>query len=296
MLEILYITIVYKYAKVQITIIMEFKMTREELKEFNGKDGKPAYIAYKGKVYDVTGSDFWKDGTHIGRFHAGEDLTDSIGMSPHGEANIFRFKEVGALDDGNVAESNQQESGDTIVPDSNAMISELDQKMISRMKWYKKNHPHPKVIHFPIGMLGFAFFAQILSIVLYLINGASISATIVTASGLIATAFSILFTLPAIASGALSFYINYNGFANPILKKKIIGSAVLMVTSVITVFIGYNEITGGNSIWGNLKLLDTVLNYNPVKSIYSLFTLINLGIITYIADHGGKITWPQEKE
>ncbi len=32
------------------------KFTREELKKYDGKNGRPAYIAYKGKVYDVSDS------------------------------------------------------------------------------------------------------------------------------------------------------------------------------------------------------------------------------------------------
>ena len=38
----------------------------QELEENNGKNGKPAYIAYKGKVYDVSESSFWLDGDHLG--------------------------------------------------------------------------------------------------------------------------------------------------------------------------------------------------------------------------------------
>ncbi len=270
-------------------------MTKEELKEFNGKDGKPAYIGYKGKVYDISSSDFWTGGIHMGRFNAGEDLTEAIGLSPHGEANVFRFKEVDVLTDDNAA-ALASENTETIVPDSKQMLSEVDQKMADRIKWYKKNHPHPKVIHFPIGMFGFTFFVQILAIIYYLVKGTGIVTTILSASGLISAAFGILFTIPAIASGALSFYINYNGFANILLKKKMIGSVVLLITSVISVFLGYNEILNDSSLAGDLGTLSSVTNYNPLTSIYSLFTLINLGVIIYIADHGGKITWPQDKK
>lgn len=30
------------------------KFTREELAQYDGKNGNPAYVAYKGKVYDVS--------------------------------------------------------------------------------------------------------------------------------------------------------------------------------------------------------------------------------------------------
>ncbi|WP_367187989.1 cytochrome b5 domain-containing protein, partial [Sulfuricurvum sp. RIFOXYD12_FULL_44_77] len=38
------------------------QFSEEELRQYNGKDGMPAYIAYKGQVYDVTSSKFWKEG------------------------------------------------------------------------------------------------------------------------------------------------------------------------------------------------------------------------------------------
>jgi predicted heme/steroid binding protein len=52
-----------------------------ELKEFNGKNGKPAYVGYKGKVYEVTESMQWGDGDHMGH-GAGEDLTDMMEIAP----------------------------------------------------------------------------------------------------------------------------------------------------------------------------------------------------------------------
>ena len=29
-------------------------MTLEELKEYDGRDGRPVYVAYKGKIYDLS--------------------------------------------------------------------------------------------------------------------------------------------------------------------------------------------------------------------------------------------------
>lgn len=262
-------------------------MTKEQLKEFNGKDGKPAYIGYKGKVYDISKSDFWAGGEHMGRFKAGEDLTDSIDMSPHGEKNVFRFEAVDTLEDGITQEANTE----TVVPNSENMISDMDKKMMAKRQWYKKNHPHPKLIHFPIGMFGFAFFVQVLAVILGGTSGGFLSAT-----SLIATAFGTLFLIPAIASGALSFYINYNGFANSILKQKMIGSVVLLITGVIAVLIGKMELTAAGHILGPGDALASFLKYNPLKSIYSLFTIINMAVVTFIAANGGKITWPQDKK
>jgi predicted heme/steroid binding protein len=72
------------------------KFTIEELSSFNGKNGKPAYVAYRGKVYDVTGSDMWTDGDHLGH-EAGQNLTDALEIAPHGEEALEKMKVVGFL-------------------------------------------------------------------------------------------------------------------------------------------------------------------------------------------------------
>lgn len=73
------------------------KITMQELSENNGKNGKPAYIAYKGKVYDVSQSSFWIDGDHLGMHEAGKDLTAELDAAPHKEENLQRVTLVGDL-------------------------------------------------------------------------------------------------------------------------------------------------------------------------------------------------------
>jgi predicted heme/steroid binding protein len=70
--------------------------TTTQLAEFNGKNGKPAYVAYKGTVYDVTESYQWLDGDHLGH-EAGKDLTDSMEIAPHADDVMERMKKVGTL-------------------------------------------------------------------------------------------------------------------------------------------------------------------------------------------------------
>ncbi len=72
------------------------KFTIAELNEFNGKNGKPAYVGYKGKVYDVTVSDQWLDGDHLGHM-AGQDLTEEMEIAPHSGDVLERMKTVGIL-------------------------------------------------------------------------------------------------------------------------------------------------------------------------------------------------------
>lgn len=71
--------------------------TLEELSQYNGKDGQPAYVAYKGVVYDVTNEPKWEGGSHSGKM-AGTDLTNDIPRSPHGDSVFANLPVVGTLE------------------------------------------------------------------------------------------------------------------------------------------------------------------------------------------------------
>lgn len=70
--------------------------TLEELKAFDGRDGKPAYVAYDGVVYDVSDSGMWSAGDHEGMHQAGADLTDEHDDAPH-DVYVTDFPQVGQL-------------------------------------------------------------------------------------------------------------------------------------------------------------------------------------------------------
>ncbi len=72
-------------------------MTLEQLSHFDGKENRPAYIAYKGIVYDVSRGRLWKNGSHAVKHHAGSDLTDILAMAPHGEDKVLAMPQVGTL-------------------------------------------------------------------------------------------------------------------------------------------------------------------------------------------------------
>ena len=72
------------------------KFTLDELGKFDGKESRPAYVGYKGKVYDVTESSQWMAGDHLGHA-AGEDLTEQMEIAPHAENVLERMKVVGVL-------------------------------------------------------------------------------------------------------------------------------------------------------------------------------------------------------
>ena len=76
------------------------EFTPEELAEYNGKNGKPAYIACNTVVYDVTDSFLWRGGRHQALHSAGKDLTDEINDAPHGPDLLERVVPVGVLIEG----------------------------------------------------------------------------------------------------------------------------------------------------------------------------------------------------
>ena len=83
--------------RAQIVTQPKNRMTLDDLRHFGGKENRPAYFAYKGKIYDVCLSKFWKGGTHFKKHQTGSDLTDFLKTAPHGEDKILQMTEAGEL-------------------------------------------------------------------------------------------------------------------------------------------------------------------------------------------------------
>lgn len=68
--------------------------TAIELRSRNGVDSPEIWIAYKGYVYDVSGSLLFSGGKHY-RHACGQDLTDQMERAPHLDDVMIKFKIVG---------------------------------------------------------------------------------------------------------------------------------------------------------------------------------------------------------
>ena len=72
------------------------QFTVDELSNYDGKKGKPAYVAVNGIVYDVSNESTWGGGSHFGLI-AGKDLTIQFN-SCHGMKSILsNLPKVGVL-------------------------------------------------------------------------------------------------------------------------------------------------------------------------------------------------------
>jgi predicted heme/steroid binding protein len=126
----------------------------EELSASDGQEGRPAFVAHKGKVYDVSGSRLWRTGVHVRRHHAGQDLTADLAAAPHDESVFERVPMVGEL----AAEAEEPE-GEPALSRAEGLTALLD--------WYFDLHPHPVAVHFPValGVVTAVF------LILYLLTG-----------------------------------------------------------------------------------------------------------------------------
>ena len=229
----------------------------EELARFNGENGNPTYIAYDGKVYDVSESKLWRSGQHMNRHRSGGDLTSDMQAAPH-EGNVLeRYPQVGVLRKAAVEEQ--------AIPQPVAWL-------INRFPFLRR-HPHPMTVHFPIVfVLATAFFN-----VLYLATG--VKSFELTA--LHCLAGGILFTVVGIVTGIYTWWLNY--MAKPLKAVKIkLPLTVLMLVTEVVIF-----------IWRILSpgILEAV---NAGSVIYILLVLSLVPMITLIGWYGASMTFPVE--
>lgn len=70
--------------------------SKSQLALRNGQDKPEVWVAFEGKIYDVSASRLWKNGKHYEHW-AGQDLTDELKDAPHTQQVFEKFKVVGIL-------------------------------------------------------------------------------------------------------------------------------------------------------------------------------------------------------
>jgi predicted heme/steroid binding protein/uncharacterized membrane protein len=237
---------------------MSRSFTGKELARYNGEDGNPAYVAVDGKVYDVSKSDMWQDGIHMGRHTAGNDLTADLDAAPHGE-EVF-------------AGSNMAEVG--------TLTAEVEEPLPSFVRWtlerfpMARRHLHPISIHFPTAY----FIAAALFTLVHLIypNWLGIDFEVM---GVALLVLGILFTPAAVFTGLFTWWINYALGRPPLIVRKLVFSAVLVLVEIACIVMKF----GG------------FVQQPGVQWVYTglIFWLaINVMILGY---YGGQLVFPTKK-
>lgn len=237
------------------------RFTPDELSQYDGKEDRPAYIAYRGKVYDATASKLWRKGVHVRAHHAGEDLTAAMPAAPHDDNVVDGLPLVGILIE-------EPESLDAEGPPKLVQLS-LD------------HHLHPIAVHFPTGL---GATSPIFFILALLTRHSALSAV---STGLEHTAFwclvvAFLSSLPAITTGGISWYHNYSGVWTPIYRAKWRASVALLLIATLTIAVKL-------FFAGSLALVDPA---SVATWIYLGGLVLVAASVVYLGHLGGRITFP----
>lgn len=228
------------------------------LKENNGADGKPVYVAYRGKVYDVSGSKLWKAGKHMNRHHAGGDMTTEIQAAPHDPGVLERFPQAGVL---------KEKAGEREIP---AFLSAL----LTKVPMLRR-HPHPMTIHFPIVFV----FSVLFFNAAYIVTG--IRSFEVTAFHCLGA--GIIFTPVAIATGFYTWWLNYMAkITRPVLMKQICSILLFIVEIILFVM--------------RFKDSEILYSLDGHSLLFSAITIFMVILVTIVGWYGAHLTFPVEKE
>ncbi|MCB1219455.1 MAG: hypothetical protein H7A35_10430 [Planctomycetales bacterium] len=228
--------------------------TAEELSAFDGKEGRRSYVAYKGLVYDVTDSKLWRNGVHVRKHHAGNDLTTEMGPAPHEDDVMDSFEVVGRL----VEEQAQDE-----------------QRVPWLWDYSNRRHLHPVTVHYPIALGMVASLLQAASMFTDPSTGEQLRF-----AAFINMAIATIFTIPAVVTGLCAWWYDYNkSWAQPYLQKNVL-SAVLVVISIGAMAIWFMaplraSTTGGQAFWW-----------------YSACVYLMTPVVLVLGYYGGKISFP----
>ncbi len=243
--------------------------TLEELAQFNGANGQPAYIAYRGRVYDISDSDLWAGGEHMAGHFAGADLTQEFADAPHGEEVFERYPHVGVL---------QESTGAPETPEAEVPgppPPRFFDRLLKRFPMLRR-HPHPMVVHFPIVF----FISTPIFTILYLLTGIESFET----TGWHCLGGGVLFTPVALVTGLFTWWLNYEWRPlRPVIIKLILTPILLALGA-------------GAWLW---RWLDPEillgLEYWTGKVYLALLCLL-LPLVSLIGWYGASLTFPRHEE
>lgn len=231
----------------------------EELAKHDGQNGPSIYISQGGRVFDVTESKLWRGGNHMRLHRAGRDLTAELQAAPHGREVLERYPQVAVL--------KQRAVSARVLPPAAAQLFDRFPML--------RRHPHPMTVHFPIA---FAFATAAFTL-LYLLTGQrAFEATALHCLGA-----GLLFTLPAIATGYFTWWLNYLARPlYPVTMKKLL-SLLLFVIECIAF------------AW-RLSVPDILLSFGPACVIYLLLVFSLFPLVALLGWFGAGLTFPVAAE
>ncbi|HEY9073446.1 MAG TPA: DUF2231 domain-containing protein [Desulfobaccales bacterium] len=245
------------------------EFTLEELAKFNGAGGRPVYIAYHGRVYEVSDSGLWEGGEHMAGHFAGADLTGELPDAPHGEEVFERYPQVGVLQGGpEVAEATE-----TMV--TGLPSPRFGHRLLKRFPLLKR-HPHPMVVHFPIVF----FISAPVFTLLYLLTAVGSFET----TGFHCLGGGVLFTPVAMVTGLLTWWYNYEWRPlRPVVIKLILTPILLAVGT-------------GCFIWRWLN--PDILSQLPywTGKVYLGLICAQAPLVSLIGWYGATLTFPLPEE
>jgi predicted heme/steroid binding protein/uncharacterized membrane protein len=245
------------------------KFTLEDLAQFNGAEGRPTYLVYQGRVYDVSGSRLWEEGEHMAVHFAGGDLTGEFPEAPHGEEVFERYPQVGVLKASPPAAA--APDAETSGPAQNGFW----ERLLTRFPLLRR-HPHPMMVHFPIVF----FISAPVFAILHLLTGvASFETTAWHCLG-----GGVLFTPVAIVTGLFTWWLNYElRPLRPVVLKLILTPILLALATTAFIWRWLDpQILAGLGDWSG--------------KVYLAMVCALLPLVSLIGWYGATLTFPLHNE
>ncbi len=231
----------------------------EEISKSDGKDGNPSLVVVESRVYDVSSSKRWTGGIHMRRHQAGSDLTLDLKAAPHGTEVLERVELVGQL----VQPARNSSTG---------LRGSLEE-LLEKHPFFRR-HPHPAIVHFPLGLLMIAPILQIAALV-------TRSSSTEWAAYLLLLIGSVSI-VGSIATGYMTWVVNYEASDSKIIKSKRRMAWLALALAVV-------------AFYTRTFVVNDPLQFNDTFVL--LYTLNVIGLsasVGYTGFLGGKLTFPYE--